>query len=101
MADEIMSLRADLLPEMIGFAAERLMELEVAGLTGAAQTLWALLATGDFATPELHHPSEHDREMSTSVPNTVCYLMISKAPRGHPSIGPPLRIRGPLARDGA
>jgi putative transposase len=27
---------ADLLPEMIGFAAERLMELEVQGLTGAA-----------------------------------------------------------------
>lgn len=44
MTDEMMALRsmlekgtdADLLREMIGFAAERLMELEVRGLTGAA-----------------------------------------------------------------
>ena len=44
MTDEMMNLRAlmeksadaDLLREMIGFAAQRLMELEVSGLTGAA-----------------------------------------------------------------
>ena len=44
MTDDMMTLRsmlekgtdADLLREMIGFAAHRLMELEVQGLTGAA-----------------------------------------------------------------
>jgi hypothetical protein len=44
MTDEMMNLRAlaekspdaDLLREMIGFAAQWLMELEVEGLTGAA-----------------------------------------------------------------
>ena len=46
MTEEMMNLRAllekssdaDLLREMVGFAAQRLMELEVEGLTGAAQS---------------------------------------------------------------
>ena len=62
MTDDTMALRtllekspdADFLREMIGFAAERLMELEVAGLTGASSgsTSAMAIATG----PGRHGP---------------------------------------------
>ena len=66
MTDEMMNLRgllekspdADLLREMIGFAAKRLMELEVGGLTGAA---YGEIVAGGFegcSTSGLPCPSE-------------------------------------------
>jgi hypothetical protein len=62
MTDEIMSLRtlleksadADLLREMVGFAAQRLMELEVENLTGAAHCERSPTATAiAIGRPEL------------------------------------------------
>jgi transposase-like protein len=66
MTDELTSLRAlleknsdaDLLREMVGFAAQRLMELEVESLTGAAH--------GERSTQRLNHRNGYrDRDWET------------------------------------
>ena len=66
MTDEMMSLRtlleksadADLLREMVGFAAQRLMELEVESLTGAAH--------GERSPERIHHRNGYrDRDWET------------------------------------
>ena len=81
MTDEMMSLRtllekssdADLLREMIGFAAHRLMELEVEILTGAAR--------GERSAERLNHRNGYrDRDWETRA-GTV-ELRIPKLRRG-------------------
>src|SRR5467141_2825319 len=69
MTDEMMSLRtllekssdADLLREMVGFAAQRLMELEVENLTGAAH--------GERSPDRINHRNGYrDRIWETRAP---------------------------------
>ena len=66
MTDDMMNLRAlmekssdaDLLREMIGYAAQRLMELDVEGLTGAGH--------GERSTDRLNHRNGYrDRDWET------------------------------------
>ena len=72
MTDEMMSLRtlleksadADLLREMVGFAAQRLMELEVESLTGAAH--------GQRSSDQINHRNGYrDRDWETRA-GTIC-----------------------------
>src|SRR3954452_18246546 len=81
MTDDMMSLRAllaknadaDLLREMIGFAAQRLMELEVGGLTGAAH--------GERSADRLNHRNGY-RERDWETRAGTVELRIPKLRRG-------------------
>ena len=73
MTDDMMSLRAllaknsdaDLLREMIGFAAHRLMELEVQSLTGAAH--------GERSAGRITHRNGYrERDWETRAGTVVC-----------------------------
>ena len=81
MTDEMMSLRAllekssdtDLLREMIGFTAQRLMELEVGGLTGAGH--------GERSAERLNHRNGY-RERDWETRAGTVELRIPKLRRG-------------------
>ena len=93
MTEEMMNLRAlvektpdaDLLREMIGFAAHRLMELEVEGLTGAAygektpDRIAQRNASSDADIPFLENPFFRDSGFARTSMTVIAPALFSRA----------------------
>jgi Transposase, Mutator family len=101
MTDEMMSLRtllekssdAELLREMVGFAAQRLMELEVEGVTGAAH--------GERSPDRLNHRNGYrDRVWETRASAVELASLRSSSRRcWHPRMPARLDVRFTVAED--
>src|SRR4051812_340606 len=102
MTDDMMNLRtlvektpdADLLREMIGFAAQRLMELEVEGQTGAAygeKNPERLAQRNADLRPDLGDPCRRGR---TAHPQAAQGLLLSGFPGAAPDGGEGAHRRG-------